>query len=319
VPFTVVDPDGDAVLDRTVEWRHSGDGASTFTGGDDASRVTFTIAVPYLAPEDAYRLIGGAGLARTIVFGISDVNGARTVESWDIVVGNHPPHLVEAPAPFTIDHAYDPVSLAYVADVPLSKWTDVDGDPLQQVPGSDTGDPDCAELVVASAARALCRLPFAGTPAVGNFAGMHTVTQAIQDPWAPAAATSSVSFTIANRPPSIASTATHVVAERCTYSTVCCQGPANECTQVWATAAAGEDTVPGRWADPDGDPLAVQVTAAGSITPVQPLVCAPASCALRLGLAELEACGTTTNTLGTTITDGLASATGDLTVRRGCP
>lgn len=322
IPFTASDPDGDDLLEPEVAWHHVGDGASTFSGSvlDGPPRVTFAIAVPYAVPADAAHLRGGPGLERTIVFSVSDVNGARTEARWPVVVGNRPPVLVDVPAPFSIDHGFDPVGGAYVADVPLSTWRDPDGDPLFQVPGSGTGDPDCAEILVqGDLAVARCRLPFAGVPAVGNFAGAHTVTQAIQDPWSPADATSTVTFTILNRPPSITTTATHVVSDLCVESSACCLGPPSECIRYSAVALAGTSTVTGRWWDPDGDPLDVQVAAAGSITPEQPLVCVPDACALRLHLAEVAVCGTFTTTLPTTVTDGVASASGSLPVRRGCP
>ncbi|HEX9051364.1 MAG TPA: PKD domain-containing protein [Anaeromyxobacter sp.] len=321
VAYTVTDPDGDPLRDPAVEWRHSGDGGSTFSGVllSAPARATFAIAVAYAAPADAEHLIGGAGLERTILFGVSDANGGTTAESWPIVVRNRPPALVSAPAALTVDHRYDPVGLAYVADAPLSTWADPDGDPLWQVPGSDTGDPECPQLdLVAGVAHARCRLPFTGTPAAGNLAGLHSVSQTVQDPWVAAASTSTVSFSIGNRAPAITSTAVHVVAEACGPPLTCCSMSGLECIEFSAMASAGSSVVPSRWADPDGDPLDVHVGAEGTITPVQPLVCTPSTCALQLGLAEYKACGLFTTALPVTITDGLDSASGTLPVERGC-
>ncbi len=322
VPFTVSDPDGDPLVDRTVDARHSGDGtsvfAATFVSGP---AVSFSIRVPYLAPEDAAHLIGGAGLERTLVFGISDVNGARTTKDWAIVVGNRPPVLATQPATFTIGHGFDATALSYVADVPLSTWSDPDGDPLSQVGGSSTSDPICPDVtVVNGVARAHCRLAFTGVPSVGNFAGTHTVSQAIQDPWAPATTTSAVSFEILNRAPTIAATAI-AVRGLCHYSATCClrDPETNQCLTEWATVS-GTASVPAAWSDPDGDPVSVTVTPTGSYTPLQnPLVCTSADCALDVDVAPITVCTSDVATnLPTTVSDGMASAAGALPLQATC-
>lgn len=320
VPFTVSDPDGDALIDRTVEWRHAGDGAATFAGTvlEGPPRVVFSIIVPYAAAEDALHLIGGAGLERTIVLGSSDVNGARTTESWPIVVGNRPPVLAQEPAPFTVAHRYDAAAAAYAADVPLSTWSDPDGDPLWPLEGSGTGDAVCPELSVAgSTTEAACRLAFVGTPAVANFAGTHTVVHSVRDPWAPSSQTSAVTFTIGNRPPSLTSTAVHVEGG-CVPTSECCRWVEGLC-EAYRSTAPGGTAVPSRWTDPDGDPLSVQVDAAGSYAPVQPLVCAGEACALEIAIGETLFCEATPVTyLPVTLSDGSASTAGSLPVRVAC-
>jgi len=166
-------------------------------------------------------------------------------------------------------------------------------------------------------ARAQCRLPFVGTPAVGNFAGTHTVTQAIQDPWAPATTTSTVAFTIANRPPSITSTSTYTDSS-CAASATCCRTVEGTC-EAYLSTAPGTASVPYRWADPDGDPISVEAGAVGSYTPVQPLVCVPSACVLEVAIAPMTVCLQSTVTyLPTTVGDGLATASGSLPMQVTC-
>jgi hypothetical protein len=321
VPFAIADPDGDALLPPTVEARHTGDGAAPFVATimDAPARVTFSITVPYAVPDDALHLIGGPGLERTIAFDVADVNGGRTIESWPIVVGNRRPVRGTQPAPFTVDHVFDRDAQAYVADVPLTSWSDPDGDPLRFTIGTTTGDPECPEVVVdAGVARARCRLAFAGAPAVANFAGTHTVALSIQDPWTTADLTSAVTFTIGNRPPTITSNAVDVESG-CVYSESCCRIVEGYCDMNSATIS-GVRQLPSRWADADGDPISVQVSSVGNYTPVQPLVCLPDACALDVSIAPTTVCLDSAVTyLPTTITDGLASTTGSLPIQVTCP
>lgn len=321
VPFAISDPDGDALLPPTVEARHTGDGGAPFVATimDAPPRVTFSITVPYAVPGDALHLIGGPGLERTIAFEVSDVNGGRTIESWPIVVGNRRPVRGAEPVPFTVDHVFDPDAQAYVADVPLTPWSDPDGDPLRLTTGSTTGDPECPEVVVeAGVAWARCRLAFAGTPAVANFAGTHTVAQSIQDPWATADQTSSVTFTIANRPPSITSTLPAVLGG-CLFTESCCRVVEGYCDMNWGDVS-GIRQVPSRWADPDGDPISVEVAPSGVYTPAQPLVCTPDACVLEVSIAPTSVCTRSVVAyLPTTVTDGLASTSGSLPIQIICP
>jgi hypothetical protein len=323
VTFSASDPDGDPLVDRSVRWHHSGDGASTFAGVllEAPSRATFSIAVPYVVPGDALHLIGGSGLERTIVFAVGDVNGGVTVEGWPIRVGNRPPVLVSAPASFAVEHAYDPAAAAYSAVVPLSTWSDPDGDPLARVVGASTTDPVCPSFDVppSGVAIARCSLPFAGAPAVSNFAGTHAVVQRVQDPWEEAAQSSTVHFTIGNRPPVITSTDPHVSSSACTVTGCCHSVPGEGCLLERGTAPAASTSVPSRWSDPDGDPLEVEVGASATIQQARPLVCASDPCPLELDLAEQGGiCGDTTETLSIAVTDGAASASDLLPVRREC-
>jgi len=321
VPFTVTDPDGDALVGRTVGWHHVGDGPEgTFTGTvlDVPGRVTFSIVVPYHGPDDAQFLIGGAGLERSIRFSIMDVNGAAAVGVWPIVVGNRPPVLVSAPAGLNVDHFYDDAALAYRAVAPLSTWADPDGDPLVPVPGAGTGDPQCPQLdVVNGTSTASCSLPFSGTPAVANFAGRHLVAQRVQDPWVEAATASTVSFEIGNRPPSI--TATPVALHVACSAGGCCDWWTDpetnlpECLGDYENWEGATLVVSGRWNDPDGDPLNVTVTG----TPSQ--VCTPSACAVPFVFGGGSTCGSPTVGYATAAGDGAVTASAAITMNLMCP
>lgn len=326
VPFSVTDPDGDPLVGPAVEWHHVGDGTNaTFTGAvlDAPHRVTLSVVVPYAAPEDALHLIGGSTLERSIRFSVSDVNGAAVTEVWPVVVENRPPTLVAEPSALAVDHFYDPDALAYRAIAPLSTWTDPDGDPLFQVPGSATLDPQCPRIdVVNGIARVSCSLPFTGTPAVANFAGTHVVAQHITDPWVEAAATSTVSFAILNRPPAIDTTPATLHTACSTGD--CCRTQRDpetglvDCVAWTETWPAATSPITGRWKDADGDPLAVTMTGAPS------QVCTPATCALTFSYGGSDYCGLPTTptpvvTTATTAGDGATTASASLDVNVLCP
>jgi hypothetical protein len=331
IPFTITDPDGDALVGPFVEWRHAGDGeGSTFSGEvlADPARVTFSIEVPYGRPEDALHLIGGDGLERAVELSVSDVNGATTAQAWPIVVGNRPPRLVAAPAlPVHREHWYDRVTRTYRAELPLASWSDPDGDPMFPVAGVSAGDAPCSTLslpfdpgapTAARVATVSCAVPFTGTPAASSIAGTRTVTQAIQDPWTEAKERSTVAIQVGNRAPTIAPAGDHVVTGACTY-TGCCRTLENRhCLAYGFDVAEVVSVVPSRWEDPDGDPIEVIVGGAYGIVPAQPLVCAPGDCALALALAAGEVCGSVPTALPTVVSDGGATATSSLTVVRRC-
>ncbi len=318
IAVSVSDPDGDPLPVREAAWRHSGDGASTFTGSDLGTRITFAIVVPYAAPADAALLIGGAGLERSVELAVEDVNGARTREVWPIAAGNRPPVLVSSPAPFSVDHSYDAAGSAYEAVASLSAWSDPDGDPIAQV--GPTGDAACASIAVtAGQAVVSCAVLFAGVPAVANLVGTHVVSQRIGDFWAQAPA-SAATFEILNRPPVITSTST-VAVRGCTTSTCCRYAPPADgggCELQAGISAAQTVIVPSRFDDPDGDPIDVQASSAGGVTPTQPFVCTPPACDFPLSLAEARVCGTSTSYVPTTISDGAGSASGTIAVERNC-
>jgi PKD domain len=313
VPFTVTDPDGDDLVGPSVEWHHVGDGPSgSFSGSvlDGPSRVTFSVVVPFTARTDAQYLIGGPGLERSISFSISDVNGAVVSDVWPIVVGNRPPVLVSSPAGVAVDHTYDAVGLAYRAVAPLSTWFDADGDPLWQVPDSVTGDPQCPSFeVVNGVANASCSLAFTGTPAMANFAGMHVVSQQVQDPWGPAGSMSVVSFAILNRAPTIAVGNIPLSHTKCTDG-ACCKWVLDPethqqvCDALYESCDSGGSAVlTGWWRDADGDPLAVKLSSN------TPNVCLPDACSMTVTLGGVvDQCGSTAEVFTTTASDGAVTA-----------
>ncbi len=316
IQASVTDPDGDPISSRTVTWHHAGDGTAQFTGNDLGSTITFAIVVPYAERSDAAFLIGGTGLHRSVELAVQDVNGAAASRTWPIVVGNRPPVLVSNPAAFSVDHSYDAVAGRYLATASLSTWSDPDGDPLVHV--GATGDSACSSIAVSAAglATASCALAYAGTPAVANFAGNRVVTQRISDFWAEAA-TSSVSFAILNRAPSITSTAVFSFRGTCTRGT-CCVSNGGECINWSWSFQATTKTVPSRFADPDGDPLDVVVGSSGGVTAVQPLVCLPAACDVVLSYPQMSVCGVESATLPLSAGDGAATTTGSLVTEWYC-
>ncbi|HEY6100602.1 MAG TPA: hypothetical protein VIW03_14290, partial [Anaeromyxobacter sp.] len=196
-----------------------------------------------------------------------------------------------------------------------------DGDPLWQVPGASTGDPQCPQLdVVSGISTASCSLAFTGTPAVANFAGAHIVAQEVQDPWVAATSTSTVSFTILNRGPAI-DTSDAPLHTAC-FTGDCCRTQRDpetgviDCvawTETWQDAST---VVSGRWLDADGDPLTVTVFG----TPTQ--VCTPSTCAVRFNFVGQDQCGAITAprpVYATTAGDGAASASASITVNVLCP
>jgi PKD domain len=309
VTFTVTDPDGDDLVGRTVEWHHVGDGPSgSFTGNvvDGPSRVSFSIVVPFTTRSDAQYLIGGAGLERSIRFSISDVNGAVVTDVWPIVVGNRPPRLVGGQVSLSVDHKYDAGAVAYQAVAGLSTWSDPDGDPLWQVPGSSTGDPQCPQLdVIAGVSTVSCSLAYTGTPAVANFAGTHVVAQRVQDPWTEALSANTVSFTILNRAPTITQTVVPLQHSGCT-SGACCRfviDPESHqlvCDALFMSCdGGGSAVISGWWQDADGDPLTV------TLTHDTTKVCMPSSCSMTVTLgAIVNECGATDERFNTTASDG---------------
>lgn len=328
VPFTVTDPDGDDLVGPTIDFHHSGDGpAATFTATilGAPGRVAFAIAVPFTAPADAQYLIGPAPLERSIRLSVSDVNGASVSEVWPIVVGNRPPVVVSTPATATIDHTYDPVALAYRATPSLTAWTDPDGDPMFQVPGSATGDADCAAFDVSQSgvAVARCSRAFNGAPsALATFAAFHSVTQHVQDFWTEATSPSTVAFIIVNRAPAITTSVPFVYGPACQVAGGCCRqgAPGEGCLIPYATSPVGTANVTSRWSDPDGDPIDVRVSFGPTVTPEQPLVCPPSACALVLEFAAAPlVCGSSTEALSMSVTDGIATVSGQLPVERDCP
>lgn len=313
VVVSASDPDGDPLVQRSAQWRHTGDGpGGVFTGIDQGTKLTFSVRVPYEAPGDELHLIGGPGLGRFVELGVSDVNGARTSATWPIGVSNRLPVAAGTPAPFTVDHSYDQNLLAYRATAALSSWVDPDGDPVLVDSSGTTGDPLCALVVLPGGqAWAECSLAFVGAPMVANFAGVHVVAQAVRDPFASAAPVTAT-FTIGNRPPSITSTAPILWGDRCTVVGCCAFDPGEGCVEDRFDVGPFQSFVSARWTDPDGDPIRVQVGGGSA-------VCTPPACSVPVDFKGVTGvCGSYSTTWTTSVTDGADSASASFPVVFGC-
>lgn len=321
--FSVADPDGDDLVGRTIEGHHVNDGAgSTFELVETANRVDYAISVPYESPADAAHLIGGAGLERSIVFSVVDANGGVTTETSLVEVKNRPPVATTPTAPLTVDHRYSIAAAAYEAEAPLSTWTDPDGDPLTVVPRSSTGDAACARVAIQNGVASVgCSVPFTDAPVVNLIAGTHTVKQHVQDPWVEPASPQAVTFTVANRAPTIDAATNVGVPVTCSFAPdVCCAWERDPETGARTYVCGGGDAygsgttlVTSRWHDPDGDPLSVVVGGAAA-------VCTPGACAFDVTFPGAATCGgIPTVATSTTATDGVATASASFSVVPACP
>ena len=202
VAWSVVDPDGDPIVEVSGVWRHLGDGdASLFDGDFDGSTVTFTVAVPYLVREDAAKLRGGDGLLRQIELYALDAN--RTVGSVDIpiVVGNRPPVPADGTVDTSVPHRFDAARSLYVAYVRAGSFVDPDGDPIVD----STGPGLCGTLLArGNDVTAECAFPFVDRPATNELVGIRTFPVAARDPWDAATAVPIRTVEIRNSAPVVA-------------------------------------------------------------------------------------------------------------------
>jgi hypothetical protein len=314
VHYTASDPDGDPLLAPTVEFRHAGDGPSTFVGMplDAPPRVEFSMVVPYTSPGDAAWLIGGAGLERTIALGISDVNGAQDLETWPITVGNRAPAPVSLFGSATVHHGYDAARARYFADATVATWADPDADPL--LPGGATGDGVCSSYDAAGGNVVVhCVAPYPGAPDLSSILGRRLVSFGVRDPWTPASG-SSAWVEVLNRPPRIVSTSVSVDVP--CWEGGCCRTNADgECVATSKTLPDGTLSVPKLLADDDGDPLGVVVNG----SPLAP--CVASSCEVSAPVNQSGpfcGSGSATETWNVSASDGAATASATVSVTRRC-
>jgi hypothetical protein len=277
----VHDPDGDP-LHREVASRSVNTGPASFPVVDLGDRITFSIMVPYAAPSDAAYLIG-EGLERSITMAVQDVNGAVARETWPIVVENLPPVLATPLATTSAHHRFDPTLQAYVAVVPLSRWTDPEGDPLFQ--DGATGDLLCPEVAFdpGGAAVVACSHPFMGVSSLANLVGVHTLQVHARDPWAAAPAASSTRLEITNRAP-VATGGTFTAATECGTGECCSAIDPKACDEYYMTYAGVTFPASNFVTDPDDDPLAVTSGTASQL-------CPPGDpCAMTLTLPQGQVC-----------------------------
>jgi hypothetical protein len=266
-------------------------------------------------------LIGAPELSRTIELAVRDVNGAPASAAWPVVIGNRPPVFAGEPQAVAVDHVFDAVGQRYLASATLSAWTDPDGDPLEQA--APTGDPSCATFrVEAGHAVVDCALEFGGVPAAANFAGVHSVSQQVRDPWATAVGRSIVSLTIRNRAPRIDPTPPPGATTSCELTSDCCRVESvapHACLEYDRSYAGAPFALAGRFFDEDGDPLALSPRTTTTVVSSPPTVCLPGDCAIDATVRARVACGeSTSDDLWITASDGDLSDTRIIPLSRGC-
>ena len=313
ISVVVSDPDGDPLEGRSVSGHHVGDGGATFDVADLGDRVAFAVALPYTQPSDAGFLIGGEGLERTIVFALRDVNGAETSETWPVVVANRPPELVTQVGTVSTNHVYDATAGAYLASATLSGWRDPDGDPMVQA--DFTGDAACPSytLDVSGRAAVQCSLASAMSAVVGNFVGAHDIQQRVRDPWAASPVASVSRIEILNRPP-VLTTAPVTLRAACVPTQSCCAWEAGYCMDYKWDISSVRETMASFVVDPDGDPVHVTLSPAGSSQ-----VCLPSQCTVEISWGQERVCTALEHaTFTISATDGAASAASSFLVTRTC-
>ena len=316
IPVSVVDPDGDPIVDRTASWRHTGDGPSTFEGTDEGDALTSSAVVTYVAPADALLLVGGEGLARSIELSVTDVNGATTLASWDVVVKNRAPVVTQVQN-VVVGHGFDRTGSRYVASASLAGFVDPDGDPLVQA--GPTLDPVCPDVIVSGGKAVVsCSMYYAGVPALANFAGTHRIQQTIADPWVQQSTATTVE--IGNWMPSLPPYEA-MVSVPCYEVNYCCEHdvyPNVADCLVYAEHIAGSTaTFQSGVRDQDGDPLVVTYELGGSHEQV---VCFPEECpkTFTLSFGATQDCNPTKVTGTATASDGLSTGKATIAVNRTC-
>jgi hypothetical protein len=245
------DGDGDA-NEVSATFRHTGDGAATFTGrvresppADPQSGggyVEFSVEIPY----EAKRLPDGVYRAVDVV--LRDANGWEVRAVVPVTVANHAPVQVASPNTVTVPHRFDPATSRYLATANLGTWSDPDGDPLVVSGGADP----CNDVsIVNGAVTVTCSVPYNGVPAVNKLAGSRTVSIGVTDPWGAESGATYV-LDILNSPPSL-----EVVDDPATFrGTYACNSDGTHP----ATIYAGDFTAtPAVW-DPDGDPVTLRLS-----------------------------------------------------------
>ena len=305
VGFSVFDPDGDP-LELSGIWRHVGDGdLSLFDGDFDGSSVTFTVDVPYAAPEDAFKLRGGVELLREIELVAVDANREVGRQAFRVEIGNRPPVAAGGTYQATAPHRYDAGRSRYVADVRVGTFVDPDGDPLVD----SVGDGTCGTFHVDGAeVTAECSVPFDGTPAaLARLVGARTFPVAPHDPWDAAVVVPIHTVEILNSPPRFAAAPAPSVPTVCAWWKV----------HFWCGIDLGvspvEFDVSATPVDPDGDPLLVvpATQPGGTATPAATVTATPTSLLLHFAQPPLVwTCASTTPGPQSfvDVTDGVAQA-----------
>ena len=318
-PLVVSDPDGDPVTSLGFAFAHAGDGAAVFSGVDQGDRASVSVAVPYASPSDAALLVGPSVVRRADLT-VVDANGASATGGFLVVVGNNAPRLSAPVAAAAVNHSFDAAGGRYLAVAPLSTWVDDDGDPLYP---AVSGDPACSTVAEQQGtAWVTCALPFAGSAAVGAFAGSHPLSVTMSDPFGPGAS-QATALTILNRAPRLVASSALLPAA-CTPTSACCEPGAGRCSSPDVAFGPGSATV-GLAVDDDGDPVSLSLGASGCLS-AQAANAGAAACPATGCEATLSLCGLPSQcmtvfpegTLSVTASDGLDFVQGTLAVSSVC-
>lgn len=273
VAWSVVDLDGDPVsVDAT--WRHVGDGdTSLFDGELDGTAATFSVEVPYAAPEDALRLRGGADLLRRIELSAVDSNRELGLGAFEVVIGNRPPVPAGGTFDAAVPHRFDAQRSLYVASVRAGTFADPDGDPLVDSSG---GPAPCGAIhVEGNDVTVECAVAYEGVPAAEKLVGVRSIPVAVRDPWDVATAVPLRTVTILNSAPVLSGAP--VPGTKC-VTVFSLRSWSGGFTTRYQENPITFDVQPAT-ADPDGDPVLLQAApvAGGSVNPTG-AVCTAAEC-----------------------------------------
>lgn len=316
--FAVTDPDGDPLTSLGFTAAHAGDGGAAFDLAATEWAASLSIAVPYAAPGDELKLIGGAGLSRTIAFAAEDPNGGRADAAWDVVVTNRRPRLSGPLGTVAVNHSFDAAHGDYVAEAAVADVVDDDGDPV--VPVGGTGNAICPTLLPVAGAGPLtarCAMGNTGPGSLAAFVGSHDLSVQLADPFETLVA-GTATVELLDRPPRVVAPAATVTGS-CTRE--CCAADAYGCGDYGFTFDGGSAQVATGAVDDDGDPLELSLATADCLTVPAALSCPSGGCpAVTASLCPADiACGfPAPASVTVTASDGAATGQGTLTLLAAC-
>ena len=318
----ISDPDGDPIVGRTFTSTSSGDGGNPFLVQPFPDHATFEISVAYAGPADA-AFLAGDGVTRSIRFAATDVNGGTASTTWDVVVTNRPPRVVEQVGVLSVPHWFDPIRSEYVATAALSTFADDDGDPLALDPSP--GGTCRWESLSGGTAGVRCRVAWtSGAPTLPALVMTgHLLSAIVRDPWSSVSVGSAL--TVTNRPPQFGGGPIQI-ATVCVDG-ACCDGVPPVCYAWSKGAASGAADIATPVVDPDGDPISIGYGSVGGCAQVTSGVsttCPSASCPP----VQITLCGVApacvppppaADTITVAFSDGVDSGTAAFGVSGTCP
>ena len=317
--FTVADPDGDPLVSLGFAAAHAGDGGAAFDLAATEWAASFSIAVPYAAPADALKLIGGPGLSRTISFAAEDPNGGRAEAAWDVVVTNRRPRLSGPLGTVAADHGFDAAHGDYLAEAALGDVVDDDGDPV--VPVGGTGSAICPTLLPVAGAGPLtarCAMGYTGPGALAAFVGSHALSVQLADPFETLVA-GTATVQLLDRPPRVVASTT-AIPTGCSVD--CCAWDVDgACLELAPLYTGGSAPLAPGAVDDDGDPLEVGLASADCLTIPAAVSCPSGGCpAVTATMCTVgPACGLPWSASVTvTASDGVATGQGTLSLLPAC-